>query len=351
MRGTVILTDPIFDAHTWHGHVEQAARLEAIRAAIDASGLRAELHQLGPRPVDEAALLAVHTPHLLRIIRQLASYGGGQIDSDTYVTADSWEAAVRAAGCAVGAVEAVISGRAPNAFALVRPPGHHATPNRAMGFCLINNVAVAARYALDHAGYQRVAIVDYDVHHGNGTQDIFYSEPRVLFCSTHAAPFYPGTGSVAEMGDVTRAPGATLNIPLPFGVGNAGYALVFEQVIAPALRRFQPQLILVSAGYDAHWSDPLGPMLLSVSGYAQLTQTLIALAEELCHGRIVMVLEGGYNLEALGACVVASLRLLLGYAPGPDPIGEVDAPEPLPEINRLIATLQARHPLLATSHR
>jgi acetoin utilization deacetylase AcuC-like enzyme len=346
MAETVILTDQSFDAHTWHGHVEVAARLEAVRAAITVSGLRSSLHNLTPRPAPDSALEAVHTPQMLRLVRQMASYGGGQFDSDTYVTADSWEAASLAAGAAVGAVDAVAGGRYGRAFALVRPPGHHATPGRAMGFCLLNNVAVAARYAVQQLGLQRVAIVDYDVHHGNGTQDVFYGDPNVLFVSTHAAPFYPGTGSMSEMGD-GKALGATLNIPLPFGVGDTGYAAVFEQVVAPALRRFRPQLIFVSAGYDAHWSDPLGPMVLSVSGYAHLTATLVELAEELCDGKLVMVLEGGYNLDALGACVVASLRLLLGRAPGPDPIGEIAAPEPSDEVARAIAALRDRHPLLS----
>ncbi len=347
MSSTAMLTDTIFDAHTWHGHVEQAARLEAIRHAIGAAGLRDDLHQRTVRPATMAELEAVHTPQLLRLVRQLVSYGGGQFDSDTYVTADSWDAALMAAGAAIGAVEAVAGSHVRNAFALVRPPGHHATPARAMGFCLFNNIAVAARYAIRQLGVQRVAIVDYDVHHGNGTQDIFYDDPAVLFCSTHAAPFYPGSGSAAEMGDRIAAPGATLNMPLPFGTGDRGYARVFAQVLAPALRRFRPDLLLVSAGYDAHWSDPLGPMVLSVSGYAQLNRMLIDLADELCDGRLVYVLEGGYNLEALGACVVAGLRQLLGRTPGPDPIGEVDSPEPLPEIDRVIETLQARHPLLA----
>ncbi|HMQ30678.1 MAG TPA: histone deacetylase [Chloroflexaceae bacterium] len=347
MGNTFIVNDTSFDAHDWHGHVEQAARLAAVRRAIAASGLRGELHVLTPKPAPDLALEAVHTPHLLRLVRQLASYGGGQFDSDTYVTAESWDVAALAAGGALGAVEAVVTGRARNSFALVRPPGHHATPGRAMGFCLINNVAVAARYARRHLGLERVAIVDYDVHHGNGTQDIFYDDPTVLFCSTHAAPFYPGTGGLGEMGDRVQAPGATLNVPLPFGTGDRGYARVFAELIAPALRRFRPQLILVSAGYDAHWTDPLGPMVLSVSGYARLNQTLLALADELCGGRLVMVLEGGYNLDALGACVVASLRQLLGREPGPDPIGVIDSPEPLPEIERLIAALKERHPLLA----
>lgn len=346
MGETALLTDPSFDAHFWPGHIEQAERLQAVRRALDAAGLAQALRRLAPRPAPAAALEAVHTLNLLRRLRQMASYGGGQFDADTYVTADSWDVATLAAGATLGAVEAVLAGQCRNAFALVRPPGHHATPARAMGFCLINNVAVAARYAVQHAGLQRVAIVDYDVHHANGTQDIFYSDPHVLLLSTHAARLYPGTGALAEMGDAA-AHSATLNVPLPFGVGDSGYALVFEQVVAPALQRFRPQLILVSAGYDAHWSDPLGPMTLSVSGYARLNQILLALADELCDGRIVFSLEGGYNHSALSACVVATLRQLLGQTPGPDPLGAVAEPEPLAEVARLVAALQARHPLLA----
>jgi acetoin utilization deacetylase AcuC-like enzyme len=283
---------------------------------------------------------------MLSATRQLASYGGGQLDPDTYVTARSWEVATLAAGAALGAVRAVVSGEVAGAFALARPPGHHATPYRAMGFCLINNVAVAARYALDRLGLERVAIVDYDVHHGNGTQDCFYDEPRVLFCSTHGAPLYPGTGAAGEMGDPAAAPGSTLNVPLPFGAGDRAYALVFEQLIAPALRRFRPQLILVSAGYDAHWNDPLGIATLSVEGYAHLTRTLIGLADELCAGKIALVLEGGYSLDALGACVVSSLRLLLGHDAGPDPLGAVKAREPLAQVAHVIEQLRQRHPLL-----
>jgi acetoin utilization deacetylase AcuC-like enzyme len=346
MAETVILTDQSFDAHTWHGHVEQAARLEAVRAALDASGLHSALSHLVPRAAPDDALEAVHTPHMLSRVRHLAGFGGGQIDGDTYVTMDSWDAATLAAGAALGAVEAVAGARFDHAFALVRPPGHHATPGRAMGFCLVNNVAVAARHAVRRLGLGRVAIVDYDVHHGNGTQDIFYADPQVLFVSTHAAPFYPGTGALDEIG-APDARGATLNVPLPYGVGDEGYAHVFDTVVAPALRRFRPELILVSAGYDAHWSDPLGPMVLSVAGYSALTARLIALADELCGGKIVMVLEGGYNLDALGACVVASLRLLLGRDPGPDPIGHVAGPDTGADVARVLDALRARHPLLA----
>lgn len=341
---TAIFTDTRFDAHTWHNHVECAARLVAVRQAISKAGLWSAVQQVTPQPIDDTLLETIHTSQLLRMLRQMSSYGGGQFDADTYVTADSWDLARLAAGAAVGATAYVLEQSGRNAFALVRPPGHHATPGRAMGFCLINNIAAAARYAIDRHGLERVAIVDFDVHHGNGTQDMFYDEPRVLFCSTHAAHFYPGTGAAGEVGSRPTAHGATLNVPLPYGAGDAAYAAVFDQLITPALRRFQPQLILASAGYDAHWRDPLGPMALSVSGYNRITQTLIDLAGELCNGRLALVLEGGYDLDALGACVVAALRLLLGRDPGPDPFGSMTAPEP--EVGALIAAIRSNHPLL-----
>lgn len=211
-----------------------------------------------------------------------------------------------------------------------------------MGFCLVNNIAIAARYALDHLGLERIAIVDYDVHHGNGTQDIFYDEPRVLFCSTHAWPCYPGTGAITEVG-AGAAVGTTLNVPLPLGLGDQGYRQVFEQVVVPTVRRWQPQMLLVSAGYDAHWSDPIGPMVLSVAGYADLTRMLYDLAAEMCDGRLVLVLEGGYNLDALGASVVAALRVLLGHDTGDDPLGSIAAHEP--SVDNVIARLRSIHPL------
>ncbi len=341
---TAILTDARYAAHTEPGHVEHAGRLNAIYHALDHSGLRADLLALEPRPASEEELRAAHTPNHVATIKRFSAQGGGNLDLDTYMTSESWLAATLAAGAALRAVDAVCRGECQNAFALVRPPGHHATPSQAMGFCLFNNIAVAAHYALNHCGLERVAIVDYDVHHGNGTQDIFYRDPRVLFCSTHASPFYPGTGSIREIG-AEAGLGTTLNVPMPFGVGDQGYDQIFVQAIAPALRRWRPQLLLVSAGYDAHWSDPLGPMTLSVAGYARLTQTLYNLAEELCDGRLALVLEGGYNLEALGACVVAALRVLLGRDPGDDPLGPITAKEP--PVAGIIAALRSQHPLLS----
>ncbi|NJL04430.1 MAG: histone deacetylase [Chloroflexaceae bacterium] len=340
---TAIVTDERYLIHTDPTHVERAERLLSIQRALDTSGVRAMVQQLAPRPATQDELLAVHTTDHVDTINRYAVRGGGYIDTDTYMVEGTLEAAYLAAGGAITAVAAVLQGTAPNAFAFVRPPGHHATPDRAMGFCLFNNIAVAARAALQQFGLARVAIVDYDVHHGNGTQDIFYGDGQVLFCSTHAAPYYPGTGRVDEIGTGDGA-GATLNVPMPYGVGDVGYQQVFQQVIIPALHRFQPQLILVSAGYDAHWSDPIGPMVVSVQGFTSMTKMLADAAGELCDGRIVLVLEGGYNLEAVGASALASLQVLLGQTPAPGEMGRITAPEP--ELTRLIETLQQQHPLL-----
>lgn len=345
---TAICISPNHAAHDEPSHVERAERLIAVTQALDASGLRADLLELAPGPASEAQIGAVHQQRMIEIIRRASARDGLWLSPDTYTTAGTWDAALASAGCALRAVEAVVGGQAANAFALVRPPGHHATPSHSMGFCMFNNIAVAARHALDQMGVERVAIVDYDVHHGNGTQDCFYEDGRALFCSTHAWPLYPGTGAEYEVG-AGAGYGATLNLPLPYGVGDAGFARLFEELVEPALRRFDPQLILVSAGYDAHWDDPLGPLALSVAGYAALTQRLVALAGECCDGRIALVLEGGYSLDALAACVVAALRVLMGRDPGPDLLGPSSAPEP--DVSGLIARARQSHPIFQTPER
>lgn len=339
---TAILLNPRQAEHDEPRHPERAARLHAVEAALDASGLYSALLVLDPEPASGAQLTRVHTPAMLALVQQAVDMGAW-FDLDTYTSPRSWEVACLSTGAAIGAVRAVLSGQASNAFALVRPPGHHATPTRPMGFCLLNSVAVAAAEARATPGIERIAIVDYDVHHGNGTQDCFYDRGEVLFCSSHAAPLFPGTGMIDEIGAGSGL-GTTLNIPLPYRTGDFGIQQIYEQVVIPALRRFQPQLILVSAGFDAHWADPIGPLSLSVAGYAGLTRQLKDLAGELCDGRIVLVLEGGYDLDALGACVVAALHVLLGQADPPDPIGPARVPEA--DVSRLIAQLTSTHPLL-----
>jgi acetoin utilization deacetylase AcuC-like enzyme len=339
---TAIITNPRHAPHDEPSHVERAVRLQAIEAALDASGLRADLVELAARPASEAQILAVHQPRMLEKVRWTASQDLLWLGLDTYTTAGSWEAAQLAAGAAVAAVEAVVTGQVANAFALIRPPGHHATPSQPMGFCLLNNIAIAARHALDTLKVERLAIVDYDVHHGNGTQDCFYDDGRVFFCSTHASPLYPGSGSENEVG-IEDGYGAILNLPLPYETGDAGFQQIYDDVVLPALRRFAPDLILVSAGYDAHWDDPLGPLSLSIGGYAALTQRLVDLAGATCGGRIALVLEGGYSLPALAGSVVAALRVLLGRDPGADPLGPAGTVEP--DISTLITRARTRHPI------
>jgi acetoin utilization deacetylase AcuC-like enzyme len=264
--------------------------------------------------------------------------------TDTYVSAQSYEAAIKAAGAPLTAIDAIMKGEVDNAYCLVRPPGHHAVHESAMGFCLFNNVAVAARYALDHYGLERVMIIDYDVHHGNGTQEMFYSDPRVLYFSTHQAPFYPGTGASDERGEGPGV-GTTINVPLPATTGYETYEPVFRQVMAPAADRFRPQLILVSAGFDAHWKDPLGGMNLSTAGFAKLTGIIIELAQYLCDGRLVMVQEGGYDLNAMAACVATCINLLLGDDAAVDSLGPAPTQQYRINTDVLIAELRRIHHL------
>jgi len=254
-------------------------------------------------------------------MRSFIERGGGHIDADTVVSSGSWEAALRAAGAAIEAVDAVDAHRLDNAFCVVRPPGHHATPDRAMGFCVFNNVAIAAAWLLANQHAQRVGILDYDVHHGNGTQDAFYPRSDVLYVSTHQYPLYPGTGHWRETGSGDGL-GYTLNLALPPGSGDAVYARVLPEIIEPAVRRYAPDFILVSLGFDAFWADPLASLRLSIGGgYTPLIRSACSLADELCGGRIVVALEGGYVLEALGCGADAVCRLLLGEEPDQDTLG------------------------------
>lgn len=330
---TALIYDPLFLTHiTPDDHPEKPERLRRAIEILESLNWmnRAGLVQLPPRAASIEELTLIHTPeyisrvqHAAERVERLATESGIQtrfFATDTYVSSNSYEAAIRAAGAPLTAIDALLSGEIENAYCLVRPPGHHALTDNAMGFCLFNNVAIAARYAIEHHGLERVMIIDYDVHHGNGTQDAFYSDPRVLYFSTHQAPFYPGTGQSDELG-AGAGLGTTVNVPLPATTDYYVYEAVFRQVMAPLADRFNPQLILVSAGFDAHWSDPLGQMYLSTAAFAKLNSIIIELAQNLCDGRLVLLQEGGYNIEAMGSCVATCLNLLLGDDAAVDSLG------------------------------
>ena len=309
MNGAAVVYDDTFLLHDYPGHPETAARLRAITAKL---GSDPALRGLPASPAPDAdvdALRTVHTDRHILGIEHAARGGGGWLDGDTYCTPRSYEVALRAAGAAMRVTQMVMEGESRSAFALVRPPGHHATPSQAMGFCLFNNAAVAARTAQRLHGAAKVAIVDIDVHHGNGTQDVFYDDASVLYCSLHQWPLYPGTGPARETGSA-RAEGTTVNVPLPPGTDGEQWMSAFETRVAPALLAHRPDLIVVSAGYDAHAADPLAELRLSTDTYAQVASRLAALAAEVCGGRTVWVLEGGYDLDALAASVGATLQSL-----------------------------------------
>ncbi len=308
MAKTVFITHPECLAHdTGYGHPERPARLRAILEAVERSGL--DIERLTPDPVDPRVLHAVHDDGYVERVRRLAQEGGGFLDPDTAVSAASYRAAELAAGGAVAAVECVLRRGAPAAFAAVRPPGHHAFAGRGTGFCLFNNIACAAVAARDDHAIRRTMILDWDVHHGNGTQEIFFRDGSVLYVSLHQEHWYPGTGRPDEVG-AGDGEGFTLNIPLPAQTGDDGYRLVFEELIVPLGAVYRPELLLISAGYDAHVADPLGGMLITTRGFANLTE--LALQAAGAGGRPVGILEGGYHLQHLADSVVATLSVLDG---------------------------------------
>jgi len=339
---TAYVYDPIYLKHDLPSHPENARRLKHILSTMESEGLLAQLQRLEPRPATLEELQQVHTPAHIERVQHVAEGGGGHLDPDTYVGPRSFEAALMAAGGLVRLVEAVIAGEVANGFALVRPPGHHATATRAMGFCLFNNVAIAARTALTGESVERILIADFDVHHGNGTQDAFADDPSVFYFSTHQYPYYPGTGHWSETGTGAGA-GTVLNVPLPAGVGDAGYARIFNELVWPLAERFRPDVILISAGYDGHWNDPLAQMGLSLRGYARLQQELVHMAEQLCGGRIAFTLEGGYQLDVLACGVLNGFYAMMGKDAIADPVGP--SPHPERSIEPLITRLKEVHNL------
>jgi acetoin utilization deacetylase AcuC-like enzyme len=343
---TGLAYSPAFLAHdTGPRHPERPDRLIAIVSQLQASGTWARMAVWEPAPADEATLELIHTPRHVAAMRTLTAQGGGRIDVDTVASAGSWEAALRAAGGVVEAVSRVSEGVLDNAMCLVRPPGHHATPDQAMGFCLFNNVAVAAEWLLRSDRAQRITVLDYDVHHGNGTQEAFYARADVLYISTHQFPLYPGTGHWGETG-TGAGRGFTVNLSLPPGSGDEVYASALDRIIQPAVRRYSPDFILVSLGFDAFFADPLASLRLSIAGaYAPLLRSARGLAADVCNGRLVVALEGGYNLDALAHGTDAICQLLLGEEPPTDPLGPPPDQLPVSAVEPVLAAIAELHQL------
>ena len=292
-------------------HPERPERLPAVLRGVEAAGLGERLVRIEPRTASLDLIAEVHDRDYIERVRRFCRQGGGYLDGrDTVVSGESDEAALLAAGGVLAAVDAVMDGRVRNAFCAVRPPGHHAMRDRAMGFCVFNNVAVAARYIRKKHKLSRVLIVDWDVHHGNGTQAATEHDPAVLFFSVHRfGGFYPGTGPAGEIG-LDAGAGTVVNVPLPAGRGDEAFVKAFEDKLIPVADEFRPDFVLVSAGFDAHERDPLGGMEMTAAGYARLTEIVMGIAAKHCGGRLVSVLEGGYHLDALRECAEAHIREL-----------------------------------------
>jgi len=341
---TAYLTDESFTQHNFPQHPEHAGRIEAVWQQLSAAGLSYQLQRIEPTAAADEQILAVHTEdHLQRLVAVAQGDRMARLDPDTYALPASPKVARLAAGAVIGAVDALLLAQADNALAIVRPPGHHATADRQMGFCLLNNVAIAARHAQSTHGIEKVLILDYDVHHGNGSNDIFYTDPSVQFISLHQYPFYPGSGALQEIGE-DQGRGATINIPLSAGHGDASYRQLFADIVIPAIERFDPDLMLISAGFDAHWVDPLASMQLTLAGYDCLARECIKLAERLCAGRIVFVMEGGYDLRALAHGWSNIARALLGQDEISDPYGAPRSPSKA-DVQSLINELRRVHRL------
>ena len=311
-KATGFVYDDIYLRHkTSSGHPERPERLEAIVTRLQTAGLLETLTRIKPRSAEEKWLTAVHSAEHIATLRELHAEGNRYAGTrDTPISESSYEVAIQAAGGVLAAVDSVMKGDVQNAFCAVRPPGHHATRDKAMGFCLLNNVVIAARYVQKKHNLPKVLIVDWDVHHGNGTQDIFYEDPSVFYFSVHQYPFYPGTGSADERG-AGEGKGQTLNVPLSAGSGDREFRQTLSSKLLPAAREFQPDFVLVSAGFDAHEDDPLGQMRVTTEGFAELTRIVKQIADEQCQGRLVSVLEGGYDLEGLATSVEAHVRILI----------------------------------------
>ncbi len=339
-----VVYDPIYLEHGVRGHVENATRLLEVMSLLDKSGLHEQLTFLSPQQASIDDIARVHSMEYIRHIEAVSGAGvaSAWLDADTVVSGASYQAALYAAGGVMTAVDCVIEDRLNSVFALVRPPGHHATRNRAMGFCLFNNIAIAARYALEKYDIKRILIADFDVHHGNGTQEAFNSDPNVIYFSVHQHPLYPGTGNINECGDGVGK-GHIVNVPLPPGCGDDEYMRVLDSVLIPVAQRFMPQLIMISAGYDAHWTDPISTMQVSVNGFARMISRLRYLAQQFCNGHVVLTLEGGYNPQVLAFAVKATLEVLLGNKGVEDPLGPSPMKKEEKDISDILDNVKRLH--------
>jgi acetoin utilization deacetylase AcuC-like enzyme len=310
-RTGLIVSERFVEHLTGPDHPERPDRVTAIRERLEADGLLAKAVIIEPRPATDDDILRCHTAAYLKIVKEDVADGERRLSTgDTPISAGSLDTARLAAGGVIAAVDAVMAGTVANAFAVVRPPGHHATPTRGMGFCLFNNVAIAARYAQAKHGVKRVLIADWDVHHGNGTQDIFYADGSVFFFDTHQHPLYPGTGLATETGD-GDGEGCTLNCPFPAGAGRAEIVAAFRDRLVPAAEAFQPELVLVSAGFDSRIDDPLGGFRLADADFSELTGIVKEIARRHAGGRLVSTLEGGYNLAGLASAAASHVQALM----------------------------------------
>ena len=310
--GTGWIYDDIYLEHkTTPGHPERPERLVEIVKRLKAENIYSELSHLKPAPADLDWIETVHSPDYIRRTKLSCEKNAGYLDSlDVPISGKSYEAAVMAAGGMLAAVDAVMEEKVANAFCAVRPPGHHALEDQAMGFCIFNNVAIGAKYIQKKYGLSKILIVDWDVHHGNGTQATFYDDPTVLYFSVHQYPFYPGTGSRTERGS-GKGLNYTINVPLPAGSGDIAFLDAFEKELQPAVLDFSPDFVLVSAGFDAHENDLLGQMAVTAEGFGKLTEIVKAIAQKCCQGRLVSTLEGGYHLGGLAASVESHIRALM----------------------------------------
>jgi acetoin utilization deacetylase AcuC-like enzyme len=344
------LYDPaVLEHRPPEGHPERPARVRETLALLERSGVLERLTRLPVTPATRAQLERVHAPGYLDRVQRIVAAGGGYLDAgDTVASPGTWAAATAASGAAIGAVDAVMAGGMDAAFSPVRPPGHHAPPGRAMGFCILNHAAVAAAHAIAAHGLSRVLLVDFDVHHGNGTQDCFYASPEVLYFSTHQSPAYPFTGAVDETGEGAGR-GCTVNVPLPPDVGEAGFLQAFDTVLRPLAHRFRPEMVIASAGYDAHWRNSAYVAgireRLTVRGLAALSTHLREIADAHCPGRLVGILEGGYDLEALAYGVLGTLRAWLGDTDSEDPLGPPPGDAREPDITPLLDRVRRVHGL------